>query len=181
VIVDDLGGTVERINRAGGDVMAQIDVMDQGRMALFADPTGAVCCLWEPGEHRGAQLLNEPGAMSWNELATRDTAAAKSFYGQAFGWEARDQDMGGIPYTTWLLADHPVGGMFDMSGNLPDQIPPHWLTYFNVEDCDAAVAKASELGGSVLREPTDIAPGRFAVLSDPNGAAFAVIAVAEPG
>ena len=182
VIADDVDGTVEKIKGAGGNVMAQMDVMDQGRNAVFSDPTGAVCCLWEPGEHRGAQLVNEPGAMSWNELATRDTAAAKSFYGQAFGWEARDQDMGGMPYTTWVLGDHPVGGMFDMSGNLPGEIPPHWLTYFNVEDCDAVVAKAGELGGSALREPTDVAPGRFAVLSDPNGAAFAVIAVAEqPG
>src|ERR687886_2333220 len=156
VIVDDVDGTVGKIKGAGGNVMAQMDVMDQGRNAVFSDPTGAVCCLWEPGEHRGAQLANEPGAMSWNELATRDTAAAKSFYGQAFGWEARDQDMGGMPYTTWVLGDHPVGGMFDMSGNLP--------------------------GESALREPTDVAPGRFAVLSDPNGAAFAVIAVAEqPG
>jgi uncharacterized protein len=179
VIVDDLDGTVEKIKGGGANVMAQMDVMDQGRMAAFGDPTGAVCCLWQPREHKGAQLVNEPGAMSWNELATRDTAAAKSFYGQVFGWEGRDQDLGGMTYTTWLRGDDPVGGMFDMSGNLPDEVPPHWLTYFNVEDCDATAAKAGELAGGVQREPMDIPPGRFAVLSDPNGAPFAVIAVSE--
>jgi predicted enzyme related to lactoylglutathione lyase len=181
VIVDDLDSTVDKIEGAGGNVMAQMDVMDQGRMAVFGDPTGAVCCLWQPGQHKGAQLVNETGAMSWNELLTRDTEAAKSFYGAVFGWGADDQDMDGMTYTMWRLGDAPVGGMLDMTDRVPDEVPPNWTTYFNVDDCDATAANALDLGGAEIREPEDMPAGRFAVLSDPNGAAFAVISPRSPG
>jgi hypothetical protein len=181
VSVEDADATAAKVREAGGNVLAEpMDVMDLGRMAIFADPTGAVFGIWQPGSFAGAGVVNEPGAFTWNELGTRDTAAAKQFYGAVFGWDAADNDMGEMgTYTEWKLGEGSVGGMMDIGGRLPDEIPAHWLTYFAVEDTDAAVETAKEKGGSVAMEPIDIPVGRFAVLRDPHGAAFAVIRLSE--
>jgi uncharacterized protein len=181
VSVADVDATASAVSEAGGSVIAApMDVMEAGRMAVFADPSGAVFGVWQPGLHAGSGLVNEPGAMSWNELNTRDPEVAKDFYTRVFGWGAEEQDMGEIgTYTTWKLGADEVGGMLDMRGRVPDQVPAHWLTYFGVDDADAAVAKVTELGGGVAFGPIDIAPGRFAVLHDPHGAMFAVIKLSE--
>ena len=179
--VDDCDATVELAKKAGAAVFVEpMDVMQAGRMAIFADPTGAVLGVWQPKDHKGADLANEPGTFTWNELDTRDVPAAKSFYSEVFGWQPNDMDMGGLSYTEWKLGDRSVAGMMPMPEMVPPEVPANWLVYFAVTDCDAAVAKATDLGATVLVPATDITPGRFAVLSDPAGAVFAVIKTNPP-
>jgi predicted enzyme related to lactoylglutathione lyase len=179
VSVSDVDATVKSVESAGGQVMMPtMDVLTAGRMAVFADPTGAPFSVWQPGDHIGSGYVNEPGAVSWNELATRDPDQAIVFYSEVFGWTADAQPMGDMTYTVWLLDGNPVGGMMPMGEQWPAEAPSHWAVYFAVEDTDATVAKVTELGGSVIAPPTDIPQGRFAALSDPHGAMFSVIALA---
>ena len=152
-----------------------MDVMDAGRMAVVADPTGAVLCLWQAKGNIGAQIVNEPVSLTWNELMTPDIEAAKAFYAGLFGWKGDTMQMGGDgpPYTLWMLGEGGVGGAMPppMEG-----MPAFWGVYFAVADCDATVAKAKELGASVLNGPMDVPEvGRMAALMDPQGAAFSVI------
>jgi uncharacterized protein len=181
VSVADVETTATAVGEAGGAVIAgPMDVMEAGRMAVFADPAGATFAVWQAGAHPGSGLVNEPGALSWNELNTRDPDAARDFYTSVFGWGAGEQDMGELgTYTVWTLGEDSVGGMLDMRGRVPDQVPSHWLTYFGVDDADGAVGQAKELGGGLAFGPVDIAAGRFAVLHDPQGAMFAVIKLSE--
>ena len=160
----------------GGKVMMEpFDVMDAGRMAVVSDPTGAVFSLWQPKAHDGAQVVNEPGAFCWNELYTTDPRKAADFYSGLFGWtkDARHMDFG--EYVIFKNGDAQMCGMMQ----LPKEwgpVPPHWLVYFAVDDCDRAVEKAKGLGASVTVPPMDIENvGRFAMLIDPQGAGFAAI------
>ena len=176
VSVEDADATVALAKKAGAMVFVEpMDVSDIGRMAVFADPTGAAIGVWQPKTFQGAELANEPGSFAWSELNTRDVPAAKTFYSQVFGWEPNDLDMGGMGYTEWKSGDKSLAGMMTMPDVVPAEVPAHWLVYFGVDDTDATVSKATELGATTLMPPTDIPPGRFAVLSDPDGAAFAVI------
>ena len=176
ISVDDADATVGQAKKSGAMVFVEpMDVGDIGRMAVFADPTGAAIGIWQPKSFKGAELANEPGTFAWNELNTRDVTAAKAFYTQVFGWEANDLDMGGMSYTEWKVGEKSVAGMMTMPDMVPAEVPAHWLVYFGVDDTDASVSKATELGATTVVPPTDIPPGRFAVLSDPDGATFAVI------
>lgn len=176
VSVEDADKTVEAATQAGATVFAgPMDVMDIGRMAVFADPTGAAIGIWQPKTFIGAELANESGSFCWNELNTRDVPAAKRFYSAVFGWTPNDIEMDGMTYTEWRLGDTTVAGMMPMPEMVPAEVPAHWLVYFGTDDTDKTVAKAAELGAATLMPPTDIPPGRFAVLADPDGAAFAVI------
>jgi hypothetical protein len=167
---------VDRAKKAGATVFVEpMDVSDIGRMAVFADPTGAAIGVWEPKTFIGAELANEAGAFAWNELNTRDLPASTAFYAEVFGWVPHDAAMEGMEYTEWQLDDKPVAGMMTMPEMVPAEVPGYWLVYFGVDDTDATVAKATELGATALVPPTDIPPGRFAVLADPDGATFAVI------
>ena len=183
VSVEDADATAEKVKQAGGQVIAEpMDVMDLGRMAIFADPTGAVFGIWQPGNFSGAELVNEPNTYSWNELNTRDPDAAKAFYAAVFGWGVEDQDVEGMTYTLFQVADRPVAGAMTTPAAVPDEVPAFWLAYFGVEDCDATVARVEELGGSVM-SPKILemeGVGRFAIVADPHGAAFGVIAGANP-
>ena len=181
VSVDDADAVAAAVKEAGGSVMAEpMDVMDLGRMAIFADPTGAAFGIWQPGTFPGAGLVNEAGALAWNELGTRDPGAAKTFYAAVFGWEFEDQDMGEMgTYTILKLGEDQIGGLMDISGRVPDEVPAHWLTYFAVADTDAAVETVKGSGGDVRFGPIDIPAGRFAVVADPAGAVFAVIQMPE--
>ena len=164
-----------------------MDVMDSGRMAFLQDPGGAVFGLWEPGTHRGADLLLGPGTMAWNELATRDPDGAVDFYGKVFPWSFNKMPAEQSPADYWTIHmetkvdgdgdmdDDFNGGMIRMDENWPDQVPPHWMVYFRVKDTDAAVAKVKELGGTVVVEPFDTAAGKIAVIHDPQGGAFSII------
>jgi hypothetical protein len=182
ISVEDADATAAAVRGAGGNVMAEpMDVMDLGRMAVFADPTGAVFGIWQPGAFAGAGLVNEPGAISWNELNTRDPEAAKAFYGAVFGWTFEDNDMGEMgSYTTIKLGESMVGGILNMAERgVPEEVPAHWQVYFAVEDADATIEAAKQRGGSVMVEPLDIPAGRFSILTDPHGASFAVIALSD--
>jgi predicted enzyme related to lactoylglutathione lyase len=177
----DAVATADAVRAAGGQViMDPMDVLDAGSMAVFTDPTGAFFGVWQPKQHRGAQLVNEPGALIWNELDTRDLPAAKTFYKAVFGWDGESSaGDGGMPYTEWKLDGKSIAGAMEITEAWPATAPPIWLTYFAVADCDATVAQAEQRGGSVNVPPTDTSVGRFAVLSDPHGAMFAVIAVPQ--
>ncbi len=165
-----------RVTANGGQVfMPPMDVMTAGRMGIFADPQGAVIGVWQPGDHTGAGLVNEPGTWCWSELVTTDVAAAAAFYGAVFGWTTEAQG----DYHEWKVGGRSVGGMMPKPEQMPAEVPPHWGVYFAVADCDLAVQQITELGGSVMMGPTDIEPGRFAVALDPVGAPFNVLALKE--
>ncbi|NMI00381.1 VOC family protein [Pseudonocardia acidicola] len=176
ISVVDADTTAKSVRDAGGQVYLEpMDVMTWGRMAALSDPTGAAFAVWQPRDHIGAGLWGEPGACCWNELTTREPAAAAEFYHAVFGWTARTEPMGGFPYTVWLRGDQWIGGMLTMDEKWPADIPAHWMVYFAATDTDTAAARARELGGAVLVPPTDIQPGRFTVLGDPQGAVFSII------
>ena len=179
IIVSDADDVAKRVEQAGGTVvMAAMDVMTAGRMAVFQDPQGAYISVWQPGEHQGAQLVNEPGSLSWNELQTRDPEGSKAFYASVFGWEEQTHTEGPMPYTEFKVDGASIAGMLPMPPMIPKEVPPHWLVYFAVDDTDATVMKAAELGGTVRMPPMDVPVGRFSVLADPQGATFAVIKLA---
>jgi predicted enzyme related to lactoylglutathione lyase len=177
VSVTDLDATCEAVAGAGGRVLLEpMDVLDQGRIAIFADAVGAVLGAWQPGVFPGAGVVNEPGAFCWSELACRETEVATLFYTTVFGWQAQPHPYLGVTYTEWNNPGGPAhGGMIQMDEQWPREIPPHWMVYFAVDDCDAAAVRAVELGGAAPVPPTDIQPGRFAVLNDPQGGHFSVI------
>jgi uncharacterized protein len=175
VTVADADESAAKATEAGGTVLvAPMDVMQAGRFAVIADPTGAALGLWQPREHRGADIVNEPVSLTWNELQTRDTEAAKPFYKALFGWEADTRDMGEVTYTGWQLGGNPIGGMIAMQEAIPEQVPAHWLAYFSVTDTDATIERAKELGAQLQYGPMDVPAGRFAIFTDPHGAAFGV-------
>ena len=179
ISVADADETAAKVKTAGGtEVVAPMDVMDIGRMAVFADPTGAVFGIWQPKSFTGADLVNEPNSLCWNEVLTRDADTDKAFYAAVFGWEGRPPAFEGAPttYTVWEVEGKQVGGMMQMSDEyFPPQIPPHWGVVFAVADCDATVAKAGELGATVTNGPMDMPIGRFAGIIDPQGASFTVM------
>jgi len=180
IATDDAEATAARVQAAGGQVLAEpFDVLGAGRMAVFADPSGAPFSAWQAGAHAGSGYVDRAGSMSWHELYTREPGTAMTFYGLVFGWEAAAEDMGDFTYTLWKLGTTTIGGMMVMDENFPAEVPPHWLVYFAVDDCDASVAQIQELGGSVIMPAMNVPPGRFAIVSDPDGAMFAVIQLAE--
>ena len=178
VNVDDADATAAKVAPAGGTVLAgPMDVMDAGRMVVLADPLGAVIGLWQPNQHTGAQLANEPNTYGWSELVTTDLDASKAFYGAVFGWGAADQGPPGGPpaYTEWKVGDRSVGGMMLKNADMPADMPPNWGVYFMTADLDATLAKVKELGGASVFGPTQIEPGTFAVIADNVGAFFSVL------
>ena len=179
VSVKDVDARAKKVEAHGGQLlMSPMDVMEAGRMALVADPTGATFALWQGKKHPGAGVMSEPGSLSWMELMTKDPKAATAFYSAVLPWTAKVSP----EYTEWQVGKQAAGGMMEMKGAHFEGVPSHWTVYFTVEDCDAAVKKAHGLGASVLLPPTDVAEvGRFAVLQDPQGAAFNLIKLAPHG
>lgn len=174
--VDEIAG---RIGSAGGSVfMDPFDVFDAGRMTVAADPAGAVFGVWQAGTHVGAELRGEPGTMNWAEVQTRNRAAAQPFYEQVFGYETDSMPVpdGGMEYVLFKVAGRPVAGLIEIQPDWGPDVPSNWSVVFEVEDCDATVARVQQLGGSVLAEPHTLeGVGRFAVVADPWGAVFQVI------
>jgi predicted enzyme related to lactoylglutathione lyase len=181
ISVEDADATAGRVRDAGGAVVVEpMDVMDIGRMAFFADPGGAVFGIWQPRAFAGADLVNEPNSLCWNELLTRDATTSRSFYPAVFGWGTGRPQFEGAPegYTVWQRDGDgkQVGGMMQMTGeHFPAGIPPHWSVCFAVADCDATVAKARDLGATITHEPMDMPIGRFAGIIDPQGASLSVM------
>ena len=176
VNVESADDTAAAVGANGGQTfVAPMDVMTAGRMAVFADPVGAAFGVWQAGDHKGAELVNEPGTFTWSELVTTDVPASKTFYGAVFGWGAETHGDGPGAYTEWQVGGRSIGGLMEKPPMMPAEVPPFWGVYFDVADTDAAVARVLELGGSVVSPPMDIEPGRFAVVADPMGAMFNVI------
>jgi predicted enzyme related to lactoylglutathione lyase len=192
VQVDSADATAEKVREAGGSVLSEpFDVMASGRMAVFADPQGAVFCVWQPREHLGSRVVNEHGSVNFNDLRTSDVEGAKAFYGAVFGWSALE--MGGN-FFSWTLpgyGDHleeldpgsrermaemgAPAGFADVVASLGSASagePSHWGVTFGVDDADAIAAKAGELGGKVVAPPFDAPWVRTTVIADPQGATF---------
>jgi uncharacterized protein len=150
-------------------VAEPFDVMDVGRMTVIADPAGAALCLWEPRASIGAELVNTPGALTWNDLVTTDPEGAARFYGDLFGWTTNEiPDAGGYRVIT--------NGERSNGGIMPAQdpsAPPSWMPYFGHADVDALANEVGDLGGQVLNGPVRMPQGSIVVLADPQGAVFA--------
>jgi uncharacterized protein len=193
--VDSADDTVSKVREAGGGVLIDpFDVMDAGRMAFVTDREGAAFCVWQAKQNKGAQIVNEPGSLSFNGLATRDIEAAKSFYGSVFGWTTLavggGAEMWTLPgYGDHLERDNPdlrkmvaetggPPGFEDVAASInpiPDDqpdTPAHWSVTFAVEDADATAARATELGGTLVVPPLDAPWVRMTVINDPQGATF---------
>ncbi len=182
---DDIDSTAEAIVAAGGTVVAgPMDVLDEGRMLFASDPTGAVFGAWEARRHLGSRLANEPGSFSWTELTTPDVETTQAFYSAVFGWQPEVLGEGDadapFEYRVQRLGGNMVAGIMEMDSSW-GEMPAHWMVYFAVEDADEAAERVEELGGTVCVEPFDTPYGRTAVIDDPSGATFSVIALAEPG
>lgn len=179
--VDDVDATVASAVEHGGTVVAEaMNVEEFGRMAIVADPGGAVVALWQAGSHPGADLVNEPGTVCWNELTTRAVDASIEFYRTVLGMECTHTPSDEMDYYEFQVGGRDVGGLMPMVGDMwPAELPNHWMVYFAVEDADATAARCVELGGQAPVPPTDIPPGRFAVLNDPQGGHFSILHMNE--
>jgi uncharacterized protein len=177
IAVDDVDAIVTKVTGSGGQVlMPAMDVLAAGRMAVVADSTGAVFGLWQAGEHKGAEIVNEPGALTWNECMTRGYDEARKFYADVFGYQLEDVGDGGFKYSVLNLAGSPVGGLGELGADMPAEVPPHWMAYFAVANTDDTLERATALGAQVRMQPQDTPYGRMAVLEGAQGEIFAVIA-----
>lgn len=179
VHVEDVDAFTERATGLGGMVVTEpMDIPEVGRMSIVRDPGGAMFALYKGSGHCGAARFDRrPGSFCWNELATRDADGAGRFYKELFSWSSTTREMNGTNYTVFSRGETFVSGMLQMTEEWGD-IPSHWMAYVAVEDCDAACAKATALGGKICVPPKDIDVGRIAVLNDPTGATFSVIKLA---
>lgn len=174
IAVDNVEGAVSKAKAAGAKLLHNPeDAMDAGRFAVLQDPTGGAFAVWQARKHVGAGLGEESGTVCWRELTTPNLDIAAKFYSTVFGWTGSARDMGtGMTYHMFALGEDGVAGMM-----LPPkkEIPPHWLTYWLVENTDATLAQSKRLGAHVLVPSTAIpGMGRFAVISDPQGAVFGI-------
>ncbi|GAA3421102.1 VOC family protein [Streptosporangium vulgare] len=172
----DADATAKAVEQAGGTVrVAPDDVFTKGRMAGFTDPGGAEFAVWQPGTTKGLDLVTENGSLAWCEVYVPDPEAVRPFYRAVFDWNIQDISFGDMPYLLLSTAEgenSALGGVKPLGAG--DR--PHWLPYFEVADCDASVVRVRELGGDLVAPAADIeGVGRFAVVSDPHGARFAVI------
>ncbi|MGC5341644.1 VOC family protein [Streptomyces sp. DT24] len=177
--VEDTDATVETVRAAGGGLLVgPMDVFDQGRFAVVADPSGAVFSLWQAHAFHGAELLNAPGTMGWVELVTHQADRARTFYPTVFGWT----DHTSQGYVQWSKDGSHFGGLREMAADMPPEEPAHWLPYFVVPNVDSTAATAQSGGGDVLLQPLDVPSGpRIAVIRDPHGAVFGIYGTEPDG
>jgi uncharacterized protein len=176
IAVDNLDATVSKAASLGASIaMPPMDVPEAGRMAAVQDPSGANVFFWQPGKHKGADLVGDTGSVCWQELVTKDTSAAKSFYSGLLGWKADEMPMPGMNYTIFKNGDTQTVGMFAIDPSW-GPVPPNWMVYFAVDNCDATLEQIKSLGGKVLMGPNDVPTvGRFATCQDSQGGAFAIL------
>lgn len=175
---DDAAATVDAaVANGGGVIVAAMDVMELGTMAVVTDVGQAAIGIWKPGLHKGFGILGEPGTPNWFELHTRDYDASVQFYRDVFKWDTHvASDAPEFRYTTLGEGDDQLAGIMDASAFLPEGVPAHWSIYFGVDDADAALAQIVDLGGSVVMAAEDTPYGRLATAADPTGALFKLIA-----
>lgn len=172
---DDADALAEKVTTAGGAVlMAPFDVGDQGRMAVFADPSGAAISAWQPISMGGFQAQG-PNAFGWAELTARGVEKAIPFYRKVFGWALKTSDDPQNSYTEFQIDGESVAGATEMSPMAPPDMPNYWLVYFSVDDVDASAAQAERIGGKVMLAPLDFPGGRMAMIADPEGAIFGLL------
>jgi hypothetical protein len=181
VMVDDIDAIFAKAKELGATVlMDPMQIMDFGSMFFVIDPVGAAIGFWQSGTHDGAELFNVPNTMGWNDLGCRDVPAAVAFYTALLGWSTSEMDMGnGNMYTMFSVGERATGGAWDISGTMPDEVPAHWLTWFNVPDTDTVAEKVAEFGGRVVQPPQDSPQGKMAIVTDPAGATFGIIAATQ--
>jgi predicted enzyme related to lactoylglutathione lyase len=180
IAVDDVDSVAGRVEGAGGKlVMGPMDVYDSGRMAVAADSTGAHVALWQAGKHIGSEIVNEHGALVWNELLTDNAEKAAAFYRDVLGIEI-EKMQGPFDYTLFKVGGRSVAGIMQKTPEM-GEIPNVWSIYFHVDDCNAVVENTKKLGGKLEMGPKDTEMGPFAVLADPQGGYFQVIASKNPG
>ncbi len=178
---DDADALAARVKAAGGNVIAPpFEVGDQGRMAVFQDPRGAFISAWQAGTMGGFEA-SAANAFAWAELNARGIEQAVDFYEQVFGWThtTRVPAEGAPPYTEFQAGDESIGGGMEMSPMVPSDVPSYWMVYFGVADVDAAYATALEAGAHEMLPPRQFPGGRFAIVSDPQGAVFGLLRMAE--
>jgi uncharacterized protein len=175
VAVDEVDASAANVPGVGGKVIAgPFDVMDAGRMAVIQDPTGAYFCLWQAKRNKGTGIAHVHGTLCWADLSTSDTQAAERFYSALFGWQfvAGDNDNSG--YLHIKNGEHHIGGL-PPAKYLQPGVPPHWLAYFWADDVDKTANQAKEMGAKFLVPPMTVeSVGRMSVISDPQGATFAI-------
>jgi uncharacterized protein len=175
---DDADDLAKKVQAAGGKVVAPpFDVGDQGRMAAFQDPSGAVISAWQPRGMRTPMAVGEANTFGWAELNARGVNTAIPFYQTVFGWSLKTNDMGpnNPPYYEFQQAGQSIAGGQEMQPMVPAQVPSYWLVYFTVADVDKSFKTATQAGGRELVAPMDFPGGRFAILADPQGASFGLL------
>ena len=178
---DDADAVAEKIKAAGGQmVQGPMDVMEEGRMVIAFDSTGAAFGLWQGGRTTGIGLANEAGALTWNEHVSWDFDAGKAFYRAVFGYDYQDVSGEGFRYAMLMVDAREVGGIGQYVPGTPAGTPAAWSAYFAVDDTDAAVARAVELGGSIVQPIRDSPYGRIGVVADDQGAIFSLISSPQP-
>ncbi|UUN29619.1 VOC family protein [Streptomyces sp. FIT100] len=176
---DDADATAEQIRMCGGTVgVGPLDAADAGRLAIAADPEGAVFGIWQAAAHHGTALLGTHGTPVWNELVTRETSSVSKFYQSVFGYELEPVVSADFDYLTLHLDGRPVASLHGVGHALPRDRGSHWMTYFEVEDPDETAARLMDLGGHVLHAPREGSSGRLATVSDPEGAVFTIVRTA---
>jgi hypothetical protein len=177
----DAAETAKKAEAAGGKIIAPVmEVGDQGHMAIIQDPSGAYLGLWQAGKMQGVQSTGS-NAMGWAELNARGFDKAEPFYKKLFGWgEKKTPAVNENPeYTEFQLHGDSVAGGQEMNPMVPEQVSSYWMVYFNVDNVDKAFDKVIEHGGKEMLSPMDMPGGRFAIVSDPQGAAFGILKMEE--
>ena len=174
---DDADRTAEAAKANGGQVHVEpMDVTQNGRFTMLADPGGAQIGAWQPREVHGFEVRGEPGAPSWFELQTRDYDKTVAFYRDVFGWDTHTaSDSDELRYTTLGEGESMQAGIMDASAFQPEGAPAAWSIYFQVDDVDASLAKAAALGGTIEHPAEDTPYGRLATALDPTGTRFKLI------
>ncbi|WP_339909039.1 VOC family protein [Symmachiella dynata] len=178
--VDDITASTRRAQACGGTVLMEpFQIMDAGHMAIISDPSGAVVSFWQGLDHFGAEMINDPGCWSWNELLTDNVGASLEFYGGLFGWAVEKEESDATSYWTFQLNDRPLAGMLQKTPEMGD-IPSCWGVYFSVADIQATTARVVQLGGTICQPPFEVSVGHISIVSDPQGAVFDLIQMTVP-
>lgn len=182
ISVDDIEAVVDEAEALGATIVTPpMQIAETGWVSFFQDPTGATVAFWEAGTHFGATRVNEPESFCWNELNTRHVETAKAFFHDLLGWTYEENTDSEASYYIIQNEGRSNGGMLQMTDEWKE-VPPHWAVYFAVSDLDRSAGRLEELGGAVRHGPFDTPVGRMAMVADPEGAPFHLIALeGEPG
>ncbi|MEV8391970.1 MULTISPECIES: VOC family protein [unclassified Streptomyces] len=173
---DDADLTAESIRSCGGTVgVGPLDAAEAGRMAIAADPSGAVFGIWQAAAHIGTAVAGAHGTPIWNELITRETSTVGKFYEALFAYDVESVVSPDFDFLTLRLEGRPVASLHGVGRSLSRDLGSHWMTYFEVDDTDAAAGLVTELGGRVITPPHESGYGRLATVADPEGAVFTIV------